>query len=162
MKIHMTVAKSMNDEVKSVQTNVLNLKSTLLLIIIQMSWSLGKHNLSLLKQFWVKMTLNRDKTRWVDFSKGCLSLEDHETTYVKVQIVSHRLTPPSANQKPHTLTNERPGKCTRLILSHDWPHNTRKYTPETTQVSRKWILSRSAPKLTHCALPDCWSLITCR
>ena len=83
----MTVAKSMNDEVKSEQTNVLNLKSTLLLIIIQMSWSLGKHNLSLLKQFWVKMTLNRDKTRWVDFSKGCLSLslEDHETTYVKAK-----------------------------------------------------------------------------
>ena len=33
----MTVVKSMNDEVKSVQTNVLNLKSTLLLIVIQMS-----------------------------------------------------------------------------------------------------------------------------
>ena len=141
-KYTMTMAKSMNDEVKSVQTNVLNLKSTLLLIIIQMRWSLGKHNLSLLKQFWVKMTLKRDKTRWVGFSKGSpfLSPVDHETTYVKVQIVSHRLTPPLANERPHTLATDQSeaSKVSQTPVSHDWPHNTRKYTPETPEVSSKF------------------------
>ena len=113
-----------------VQTNILNPKSILLLIVIQMMWSVGKHNLSLVKQFCVNdakqildiktYTLRRHPSLLV-FVPGGGSWDELCKKYNDVQIVSHRQHlrclwdpwQPIRGLTHPMLTNQRPEMCPR-------------------------------------------------
>ena len=130
----MTVAKSMNEVIKEwvcVQTNILNPKSILLLIVIQMMWSVGKHTLSLLKQFCVN---DAKQIKHIDLDTGLYfhllrvssvpgggSWDELCKKYNDVQIVSHRQHlrclwdpwQPIRGLTHPMLTNQRPAMCPR-------------------------------------------------